>query len=110
MSESLKKLGESYPAAGVLTDLYAVPGATSASCSSLFVCNQTNGTIKFRVSAALAGAADASSQYLYYDVSLSKNSSVAAVVGLALATTDVVRVQTDTLGVSFSLFGVEVTP
>ena len=110
MAEALKVLGQSAPAATVLTTLYTVPGATSAVGSSMMVCNQnTTAAIKFRVSVAVAGAADTPKQYVYYDIEIPPRNTFAGTLGLSLATTDVVRVQSDTANVSFNLFGTEVT-
>lgn len=109
MAENLKTLGQALPAANTLTDLYTVPANTNASCSSLNVSNQTANAIAFRVSVAVAGAVDARKQYLYYDAVLPANLTVVLVNGISLGPGDVVRVQTDTLNVSFNLFGVEVT-
>jgi hypothetical protein len=109
MSQTLKVLGQAAPAINTLTALYTVPGATQTTVSTIYCCNQTGGNIKFRVSVAIAGAVDTPSQYLYYDVLLTKNNAFAATVGLTLGATDVIRVQTDTANVSFSAFGIEVT-
>lgn len=109
MGEALKVLGQLAPAATTLSALYTVPAFTSATVSSIVACNQNNGAIKFRVSVAVAGAADDPKQYLYYDVDLTKKNTFSAVLGLTLGAGDIVRVYTDTANVSFSLFGVEVT-
>jgi len=109
MGEALKVLGQSAPAATTLTALYTVPAATSVTASSLVVCNQNVAKIKFRVSVAVAGAADAPKQYLYYDVEVLGKNSFTFTIGFTLAATDVVRVYSDTANTSFNLFGVEVT-
>ena len=106
-TETYKVLGQSNPGATTLTDLYAVPAATSAVCSSLVVCNQ-GGAGTFRVSVAVAGAADAPKQYLYYDAPIGANTTIAVVIGLTLATTDKVRVYASSGTMSFSLFGSEI--
>lgn len=109
MAEALKVLAQVAPAATTLTDLYTVPALTSVTASTLTVCNQNSTAIKFRVSVAIGGAANATKQYLYYDVTILKNDSFSATVGLTLGASDVVRVYADTANVSFNLFGVEVT-
>lgn len=109
MSEVLKTLGQSAPAATTLTALYTVPASTQTTCSSVVVCNQNGGAIKFRISVAVAGEADTPKQYLYWDVSVAKGDSFVATLGITLATTDVVRVQSDTANVSFNLFGAEIS-
>ena len=109
MADALLVLGQSYPAGGTLTTLYTVPGATSVASSSLMVCNQSSSPAKVRVSVAIAGAADTAAQYIRYDSPLLGNEARTIVAGMTLATTDVVRVYSDTGTVSFVLFGVQVT-
>ena len=110
MAQTLKVLGQASPIAATLTALYTVPSATQVCGSTIVICNQNAaGNIRFRVSIAVAGAADAPRQYIYYDGLLSNRSTFTATIGIALGATDVVRVQSDTLNVSFNLFGVEVT-
>jgi hypothetical protein len=109
MTETLKVLGQSAPAAATLTPLYTVPGGVTAAGSSLVICNQNAAQIKYRVSVAVAGAADTSKQYLFFDTILNGNTTTAVVIGISLAATDVVRVESDTTATSFTLFGIEVT-
>lgn len=109
MSESFKVLGQAAPSINTLTALYTVPAATSTTISSITICNSTSSTIKFRVSIAVANAADSLKQYIFYDVSIIKNNSIAATLGITLAATDVVKVYSDTANVAFNLFGVELT-
>ena len=109
MADALKVLGQVAPAATTLTALYPVPAATSASASSLIVCNRGGSATSFRVSLAIAGAADDPAQYVYYDLTIPANETFIATVGFTLATTDVVRVYAGNGNLSFHLLGVEVT-
>ena len=109
MGESFKVLGQAAPSINTLTALYTVPAATSTTISSITICNTTNATIKFRVSIAVANAADTLKQYLFYDVAITKNNSTSATLGITLAATDVVKVYADAANVAFNLFGVEIT-
>lgn len=109
MAETLKVLGQANPAATTLTDMYTVPASTSTVVSTLQIANRTNGNIRVRVSVAIAGAADSLEQYIIYDQLVLKQDTITLTIGMTLATTDVVRVYTDTLGASFNLFGTEVT-
>lgn len=109
MSEVFKILGQESPSINTSTDLYTVPALTSTTISSITVCNSTAGNIKFRVSVAVAGAALAQKQYLFYDVVITRNNSLSATLGITLGAGDVVRVYSDTANVSFNLFGVEIT-
>lgn len=108
-TETLKVLGQSSPAATTLTPLYTVPGATQAAASTLIVCNQNSSPQSFRVSVAVAGAADDPSQYLFFDLTIAGNDTFAATIGISLGATDVVRVYASATGLSFSLYGAEVT-
>lgn len=105
-TETLKVLGQVAPAASALTTLYTTPAVTQTTVSSLVVCNTSQQPQTFRTSVAVAGAADATAQYVYYDVPITANSTFVATVGLTLGAADVVRVQSSG-SVAFGLFGVE---
>lgn len=107
MADTLKVLGQSNPSAATLTDLYTAGGA-GATVSSLVVCNRSATPTSFRVSAAVAGAADDDKQYLYYNQPLEGNDTFIATIGVTLAVTDKLRVYASAATVSFSAFGVEV--
>ena len=109
MPDTFKTLAQTNPAAATLTTHYTVPASTSTTVSSIFVCNTSSTKATFRISIAIAAAADATTQYLYYDLPLTGNNTFVATVGLTLATTDLIRVQASTSGVVFSSYGVEVT-
>ena len=109
MANTLKVLGQSNPLAATLTAAYTVPGATSATVSSILVCNRSGTATTFRLSIAVAGAADNNIQYIAYDVPISGNDTIAFTVGVTLATTGVVRVYATLATLSFNIFGVEVT-
>ena len=85
-----------------------MPASTTAVISTIKVCNQTGSATTFRISVAVAGAADAAKQYLYYDTPIAANDTYSATEGWSLATTDVIRVQSANGSCSFNIFGVEV--
>lgn len=109
MADVFKVLGQSAPAANTLTDLYTVPAATSTVPSSFFVCNRDSVATTFRLSVAVAGAADTVAQYLYYDLPIKGNDTFVGTVGFTLATTDKIRVYASGSALTFSLFGIEIT-
>jgi hypothetical protein len=111
MAETYKVLGQSNPAINTLTDAYTVPGGgvLSAVISSIVVANRTTGTIRYRISVAVGGAADSIKQYIFYDVSMANRTSDAIVLGITLSTTDVIRVRADDANVAFNIFGVEIS-
>lgn len=109
MADTFKILGQSAPAATTLVDLYTVPGATSTTVSTISVCNRSATPTSFRISVAPAGAADATSQYLYYDQAIGGNTSFVLTIGMTLGATDKIRVYAGAATLSFSAFGVEIS-
>jgi hypothetical protein len=108
MSTIYKVLGQSAPSAASNTDLYTVPSATSAVCSTLAICNR--GTSAFyRIAVRPAGTSIADQHYIVFDGVVEQYTSVLLTLGITLAATDVVTVYANTATVSFSLFGSEIT-
>lgn len=108
MTDVLKKLGQSSPAATTLTDVYTA--AYPSVVSSVVICNTNASAVTIRFSHAVAAAADAIAQYLYYDLTVDANDTFIATVGLTLAATDVLRCYASTTNVAFNVYGTEVTP
>lgn len=109
MADTFKTLAQVDPLAATLTDGYTVPAVTSAVISSIVICNRSATDTSFRISVALAGAANDNKQYLYYDLTIPGNDTFVATVGVTLATTDVVRVYATLATLSFNIFGMEIT-
>lgn len=109
MPTTYKILGQAAPANTSNANLYTVPSSTSAVVSSLVVANTTGTAATCRVFVRIAGATAAASNSVAYDLSIAANSHVAFTEGWALATTDVVTVQTGTgNALTFTLFGSEI--
>jgi len=109
MAETRKVLGQVVPNATTLTDAYTVPASTQAVVSSITVSNNSAVATSFRISVAVAGAADNAKQYLYYDVVITGNTTFAAVIGITLGAADVVRVYATLATLAFNIYGVELT-
>ena len=105
MATQIKVLAQSKPSAATLTDMYTVPALTTAVCSSIVICNQSGTPTTFRVSVAIAGAADTAAQYLYYDAPVGSYCTFIATIGITLGTGDIVRVYNTLATCSFNLFG-----
>lgn len=103
-----KVLGQSAPTAGVLTQIYKVPGNTNTVVTGLKVCNQDGLETDFRVSVAVAGEADARKQYQYYDTPVRANDTLTQDEEWTLGVGDVIRVQSGNGLVSFTLYGLEI--
>lgn len=103
-----KVLGQSKPAGTTLTDIYTVPASTNTVISHLALSNPGGTADTFRVSVAIAGAGDATSQYTHYDISLGANEAIELLKGATLAATDKVRVRSNGGNITFTLFGEEI--
>ena len=109
MADSLKVLGQLDPAATTTTVLYTVPDKTQTTVSSVVAANRTGSAITFRLSVHVAGAGADDKQYLYYDKSVAANDSLTIVIGITLNQTDVIKVYTSAVDMSFNIFGCETT-
>lgn len=107
MAQTLKVLGQVDLAATTLTAVYTVPSGKSAVLSSVVVCNRNGASRTFRLSVAVAGAADDPKQYLVYDATISANDSLAFALGLTLAATDVLKAYASAVDVTVQAFGSE---
>jgi hypothetical protein len=108
MATTYKVLGQTNPAATTNIDLYTVPSATSAVCSTLTVCNTGVSTL-YRIAIRPSGATISNVHYIVYDNAINANDTIFLTLGITLATTDVVTVYANTANVSFGLFGSEVS-
>lgn len=109
MADVFKILAQAFPDAGVLTDAYTVPGATSTVVSTFKAANQAATPTTFRVTVAVAGAVAEPKQCIYPDIALPANETFSATEGWTMAATDVIRVHSANGAVSFNIFGSEIT-
>lgn len=109
MATSYKILGQSNPALTSSTDLYTVPAATSAVCSTLNIANlaATNGT--FRLAVLPSGSTLQAKNYLAYDTVIPANDSISLTIGMTLGQYDKVQVYASSISQSFNLFGTEIS-
>jgi len=109
MGQALLNLGQAAPAANTPTSLYTVPAATSAVVSSLVICNNSSSADTFTVWHSLAGASHITAQNLYYQVTIPGNNVFTATLGICMATTDVLNVESGSGNLSFNLYGAQNT-
>ena len=107
MADDLKVIGQLDTAATTTTVLYTVPDMTQTTISSIVAANRTGSAITFRLSVHVGGAGANDKQYLYYDKSVAANDSLAIVIGITLNQTDVLKVYTSAVDMSFNVFGCE---
>lgn len=101
----VSQLKQSAPGAAALTDIYTVPAATQFT-GRVLGSNSSAVATTVRVSIAPAGAADAPSQYIAFDVPITGNGPYKSPV-FACKPTDVVRVYNTLATVAFTLTGLE---
>ena len=106
MADTIQILGQQAPAAATATTLCT--GSTNGtSVSSISVCNTNSSSITFRVWLRVGAASDSfTTQALFADMTLAANDTYVATIGLTLASSDNIRVQTNTANVVFMAFGV----
>jgi hypothetical protein len=109
VAQTYKVLAQLDPGATTLTDVYVVPGATTAVISCITVANRNAAARSFRLSVAVAGAADNAKQYLAYDMNVPANDTVFLQLGITLGAADKIRVYVSAADISVNVFGVENT-
>ncbi len=109
MADQPKILGQSNPTAATLTDLYTVPADTNTVVSTIAVANRSSTSTTYRISFAVAGAADSDEQYTHYDIDIAGNDSQTITIGATLETTDKIRVLATLATLSFTAFGTEIS-
>ena len=110
MATSYKILGQAAPSDTSNADLYTVPASTEAVISTLLVTNTTGTDATCRIFARVAGAAAAASNAVIYDGTVTANDFTAITVGITLAATDVISVQSGTgSALTFQAFGSEIS-
>lgn len=113
MAIDYKILGQSAPTSTSNADLYAVTAGRTAIVSTISVTNTTTSPATYRIfiRKATAGtpAAAAASNALVYDATVNANDFIAVTVGVTLAASDTISVQSGTANaLTFQVFGSEV--
>jgi hypothetical protein len=105
-----KVLGQAAPADTSNANLYTVPASTSAIVSTLVIANTTATAALAEVYVRIAGATAAASNAILYDASIPANSTATFTLGMTLATTDIITIQTGTANaLTFTAFGSEIS-
>src|SRR5689334_22157958 len=109
MADALKILGQAAPAATTRTDLITVGAAKSQVVRRINCCNTTGSADTVQISVAPAGAAHATAQFQYKDISVPGTSTLELDIFATLAATDVLRVYSGAGSISFTAFGDEIS-
>jgi hypothetical protein len=107
MATTYKVLGQVKPAtANTATTLYS--GSSPAVVSTITICNQGTSAATYRISVRPAGATLEAKHYVAYDVSINAKTTTAFTIGITLAATDVITVESSNTNLSYNAFGSEV--
>ena len=108
MTTVYKVLGQNAPSANTITTLYTVPSGNSAVVSTVAICNQGSGNANVSLAVCVANTSVTTAQYIVKNATCVANDSVFLTIGVTLAATDTLRVNSDGANVSFAAFGSEV--
>jgi hypothetical protein len=108
MTTVYKVLGQSNPGANTVTTLYTVPSANSAVCSSISICNQGAANANVSVAVCQANTSVTATQYIVKDATCVANDTIFLTLGVTLAATDTLRVNSTNGNTSFAAFGSEI--
>ena len=100
-------LGSVSPSANTDTDLFTVTGAYGAVISSIYACNTNSSPVAIRVAVIPDGGSLTSENYLYYDIPVPGNDTLAATVGINLELGGKVVVRAASSGVAFNAYGMQ---
>tara|TARA_E500000318_G_C3501959_1_gene188742 strand:+ start:549 stop:878 length:330 start_codon:yes stop_codon:yes gene_type:complete len=108
MATDYKILGQHNSSANLIADVYTVPAANQSVLSSITVCNQTAVNASYSIAIAPNGEAANDKHFIVRGGVVPQADAIGIVLGLTLDAADVVRCNTNTSNVSFSIFGSEV--
>jgi len=109
MANAYKVLGQSYPNATTNTDVYTVGTGKSAVVSTIAICNQTANQLTYNIAVRPSGATLTNSQYIAYGTPVNGNTTTFITIGTTLAATDVITVNASAQGLSFNVYGTEIS-
>jgi hypothetical protein len=109
MATTYKVLGQVAPGAATDTTLYTVPSATSTVVSSIIIANRLPAQDSFSIAVRPAGVTLADEHYIAYQIPIALSDSLSLTLGLTLASTDVVTIWCANGGLTFNLYGSELT-
>lgn len=109
MATTRKILGQNVPSATLSELIYTVPDATQVVVSSIICCNFSAVDDELSIAVVPSGGAVATSTLVYYRLPISMSDTFTATVGITLNAGDMIYVYSQFGGVSFSIFGQEIT-
>jgi len=109
MTTTYKVLGQSYPNATTNTDVYTVGAGKSAVVSTIAICNQTGNQLTYNIAVRPSGATLTNAQYIAYGTPVNGNTTTFITIGTTLAATDVITVYASAQGLSFNVYGTEIS-
>lgn len=110
MPTAYKVLGQANPSTTANADLITVGAGKSQVISTLNIANNSASTASAQVWVRVAGAAASATNIVVPTISISANTALSLTLGICLAATDVLTVQSSVgSALSFSAFGSEIS-
>jgi hypothetical protein len=109
MPTTYKILGQLSPSANTLSNVYICPSATQAVVSTITVCNQNATNASYSISVAQDGAPDNVAQYIIRGGVVPAADSIGITLGITIDASDIIKCNTNSANISFSIFGAEIT-
>jgi len=105
-----KILGQYASSGTTATDIYTVSTGKQGLVSTITVCNTTASALTFSISVRpAADSTVAAKHYIVSGASIPANGTISYTLGITMSASDKVNVAASATGVSFSLFGTEVS-
>jgi hypothetical protein len=108
MTTIYKVLGQLNPASDTPTTVYTVPSSNSAVISSIAICNTNAANALINIAVCPANTAITTAQYIVNNATCAPYDTIFLTLGVTLATTDTVVVQSNNNDTSFNIFGSEI--
>ena len=108
MTTVYKVLGQSNPTANTMTTVYTVPAGNSAVISSIVICNQAAANANVDIAVCQANTAVTAAQYITRTSNTIAYDTMILTLGITLAATDTIRVQSTNGNTSVAVFGSEI--
>jgi len=111
MVNSYKILGQTAPPANISTTIYTVPPLTSTVLSTIAVCNRSTigGNSSYNIAIIPSGGTLGNGNYIIFKRILGIRDSEFKTLGITLAAGDTVIIESDSVNLSFSIFGNEIS-
>jgi hypothetical protein len=116
MAQSYKTLGQIYPTANVLSNIYVTAAANSAVINSIYICNQSINDANVEIIIREIDDALENKHYILFDENIGAASTYVLNLGITMGSNTILAANTKyrvgqlaTSNISYNAFGLEIT-